>query len=323
MTSPVLVEVTRGGRVESWHRGSLVLLAASGEPELAAGAAATIYARSALKPFQAAALRRAGWQGTVEATALAAASHNAESIHLEGVRRTLSAAGLGEDALGCPPALPVEQAVVDYVAGGGRPAAVCHNCSGKHAAMVATCVAAGWDVATYLEPAHPLQVAVRDEIETLCGARIEQTSVDGCGAPAHALPLTALARGFAALATAAPGSPAADVVAAMRAHPQLVGGTGRAVSELMADCDGLVAKDGAEGVWAAALPDGRAFAASLDDGASRALAPLLAAVLSRWGFAGDAIGRHAAVAVTGGRGEHVGEVRASAELIDLLAHHPT
>ncbi|SHG06178.1 asparaginase [Jatrophihabitans endophyticus] len=316
---PVLLDVVRGGRVESRHRGAVVLLGPGGAVETAAGEIdAPVFARSSFKPMQASTLVRAGWQGSREAVALAAASHNGEGVHRDGVRRTLAAARLGEDALGCPADLPGERnALIDYVAGGGQPAPLCHNCSGKHAAMVATCVAAGWDVGGYLAPDHPLQRAVVAEIERLCGAPIAASSVDGCGAPAHAVPLVALARGFAALAVAAPDTPEATVVAAVRAHPQLVGGTGRAVSELLAEVDGLLAKDGAEGVWAAALPDGRAFAAKVEDGAARALPPLLAAALRYWGFDGPAVRRWSAVDVTGGGGV-VGSVRPSAELTALL-----
>ena len=319
MTASLLLDVTRGGRVESRHRGTVVLLSPSGEVEVAAGEPdAIVYARSSLKPMQATALLRSGWTGTVEAVALAAASHNGEAIHRDGVRRTLAAAGLDESALQCPPALPGDEtALLDFVAGGGRPSPVCHNCSGKHAAMTATCVAAGWDVGSYLDPGHPLQRAALAEIEALSGAPVAASSTDGCGAPAHALPLVALAAGFARLATASGDSPEATVTSAMRAHPQLIGGTGRAVSALMAEVDGLIAKDGAEGVWAAALPDGRAFAAKVEDGSPRALAPLLAAAVRHWGFDGPAVRRHAAVDVIGG-GHVVGEVRWAPELVALF-----
>lgn len=318
---PVLVEATRGGHVESVHRGSLVLLR-DGEVELAVGDDGPVFGRSALKPVQAAALLRSGWSGTVEAVALAAASHNGEQVHLDGVHRTLAAAQLTTDALRCPSAWPAQSALLDYVARGGRPAPVCHECSGKHAAMTATCVARGWDVDTYLAPEHPVQQAVVAEVESQCGP-IAYSSVDGCGAPAHAVPLAGLAAAFARLAAADADSPEGRVAWAMRAHPQLVGGTGRAVSELMAETDGLIAKDGAEGIWAAALPDGRAFAAKLDDGSARALPPLLAAVLRHWGGDGPAARRQAAVPVLGGiSGTVVGEVRWSSELADLLNLRP-
>lgn len=318
MTEPVLLEVTRGGRVESQHRGSVVLLDRGGAIEIAAGdPRATVFGRSALKPLQAMAMLRAGLRTDSVGAALASASHDGEPVHLAAARALLAAAGGDETMLGCPADLPAgRDALVTYVAGGGVAAAICHNCSGKHAAMVATCLGTGWDVRSYLSVAHPLQAAIVAELEQRCGAAVTASSVDGCGAPAHALPLDALARGFAALSTAA--DPYAEHVrSSMRAHPRLIGGTGRAVTELLAEVDGLVCKDGAEGVWAAALPDGRAFAAKVSDGSMRALPPVLAGALAFWGFSGPAVRRWSAVDVLGG-GAVVGSVTWSAEFRDLL-----
>ena len=309
---PVLLHVTRGSTVESWHRGSLVVLDPSGAVVTAAGPVDEhVYPRSALKPLQAVALLASGFDGPAEAVALASASHFGEPQHVAGALAILAATGLDASALQCPPDLPGHRgAMLEWVRAGHGPAAVCHNCSGKHAAMLATCVANGWDVGRYLDPAHPLQQAVVAHVERLAGARVGSTSIDGCGAPAHTVPLTALARSFAALAAAASGSLEARVADAVRAHPQLVGGTGHPGSELMAEVGGLVCKNGAEGVWAAALPDGRAFAAKLSDGAERALAPVLAWVLRSWGFDGPAVRRWADVPVLGG-GRPVGVVTAS------------
>lgn len=316
----VLLDVTRGDLVESRHRGRLVLLEADGSIALAAGdIEAPVYARSSLKPLQAVAMLAAGLDGPDEWVAMAAASHNAEDVHRRTVAAMLAAAGLAETDLQCPPALPGDEDVLlEWVRGGHGPSRVCHNCSGKHAAKLATCVAAGWDTASYLDPAHPLQIAILEQLSRLASSPVAATSVDGCGAPAHALPLVALARSFAALATAAPGTAERRVVAAMRAHPGLVGGTGRAVSELMAEVDGLVGKDGAEAVWAAALPDGRAFAAKTTDGSPRTLGPLLAAALAYWGFDGPAVRRWSSVDMLGG-GAPVGAVRWSPDLRDLLS----
>ncbi len=143
-------------------------------------------------------------------------------------------------------------------------------------------------------------------------------AVDGCGAPAFAITLLGLARAFAAVGTAPAGSAAGAVSTAMRAHPHLVGGTGEPVSELMADVDGLLAKEGAEGVWAAALPDGRAFAAKLEDGSGRGRGPLLAAVLRHWGLDGPAVQRWSTQPVPGG-GQVVGAIQPSPQLRELLA----
>jgi L-asparaginase II len=319
VSEPVLLDVTRGALVESRHRGTLVLLDPSGAVSVALGNPDTVvYGRSTLKPLQAAAMLECGWPGSVPSIALAAASHDGEDVHLTGVRETLRAAGLNEAALGCPPDLPMGRAAMQaWLAAGGGPERVCHNCSGKHSAMVATCAAAGWPIETYRELGAPLQQAIRDHIAELAGTPVVATSVDGCGAPAHALPLVALAHAFARIATAPPSAAEGRVAAAMRAHPRLVGGTGRAVSELLADVAGLVCKDGAEGVWAAALPDGRAFAVKVADGAGRALPPLLAAALRHWGVGGEAVERWSAVPMLGG-GAPVGAIGWSAPLRSAL-----
>lgn len=314
-----LLHVTRGGLVESRHRGVLVLLDAAGRVEVGAGDVdAPVFPRSSLKPLQTVAMLASGLQGTPETIALASASHSGEPVHVAGARATLAAAGLDESALGCPADLPShEPSLLAWVRAGGGPAPVCHNCSGKHAAMLATCGAAGWDPATYLDPTHPLQQAVLAHVARLAGAPVAATTVDGCGAPAHAIPLAALARSFARLTAADPDSHERVVADAMRAHPLLVSGNGRAASELMTEVPGLLAKNGAEGVWAAALADGRAFAAKIEDGAERALGPVLAVALRYWGFDGPAVRRWAAVPVLGG-GRAQGAVTASPWLLDHL-----
>jgi L-asparaginase II len=315
----VMLDVTRSGFVESHHRGSLVLLDASGAVAVAAGVPERpVFPRSSLKPLQASAMVTCGYPGRDGALALAAASHDGEDVHIAGVRAILAAAGLDESALQCPPDLPSgREAMLAHVRSGGSTQRICHNCSGKHAAMLATCVATGWDVAAYREPAHPLQVAIRTGIQQASGEAVVASGVDGCGAPAHAISLVGLARAFAAAARAADGSPAGQVRDAMRAHPRLIGGTGRAVSELTADVDGLLCKDGAEGVWGAALRDGRAFAVKADDGGARALPPLLAAALRYWGVDSEAVRRCSTVDVLGGRGA-VGAITWSPALVALL-----
>ena len=318
----VLLEVVRNGWVESTHRGRLVLLDPSGDAAVAHGPVdEPVLPRSSLKPLQAVALVEHGYPGREELLALAAASHDGEDVHVSGARAILAAAGLDEDALQCPADLPSgREALLAWVGGGGGPARVCHNCSGKHAAMLATCVAAGWPIDSYRDQNHPLQQAIGARLGSLSGTEIAGVAVDGCGAPAFAVALTSLARAFAAIATATDGA-AALVRDAMRAYPRMLGGTGRAVSELTAAVPGLVCKEGAEGVWAAALPDGRAFAAKLADGSGRGLPTLLAAVVQHWDVPGvDAavVQRWAAPPVLGG-GEPVGEIRPSPALRSLLA----
>jgi L-asparaginase II len=312
-----LVRAVRNGFVESVHHGSLVLLSPDG-PAVAVGAVdEPVFPRSSLKPLQAVAMVEAGFPGRDASLALACASHDGETMHIAGARATLAAAGQDEAALRCPPDLPGERAaLLEWVRGGGGPAPICHNCSGKHAAMVATCAAAGWPVADYVDAAHPLQQAIRARIESLAGP-VSGVAVDGCGAPAFAVSLRGLAGAFAALASATDGVPAL-VADAMRAHPALIGGSERAGSQLMAAVPGLIAKEGAEGVWAAALPDGRAFAAKLADGGQRALPPLLAAALRYWGVSNETVERWTHVPVLGG-GRPVGELTWTPELAALLS----
>jgi L-asparaginase II len=279
---------------------------------------APILPRSSLKPLQATAMVSCGFRGSSASLALGAASHNGAEEHRAGVRTTLAAAGLDECALQCPPDLPVgHDAMVAWLAAGNGPDRICHNCSGKHAAMTATCIAAGWPVESYRDPDHPLQHAVRATIERMCGEQVSAVAVDGCGAPAFGVSLRGLARAFSLLGTGASAESRA-VRDAMREHPHLVGGTGRPVTDLMRAVDGLVAKDGAEAVWAAALPDGRAFAAKVEDGSGRAQGPLLAAALAFWGY-GDIpeVRRWSAVPLLGG-GQPVGSVRWTPDLRQLL-----
>jgi L-asparaginase II len=278
-----------------------------------------IFPRSALKPLQAVAMIEAGFSGDDRAIALAAASHSGEAMHVSAVRELLASAGVPEAALQCPPGVPDdEDAMLAHIRSGGRREPIYHNCSGKHAAMLATCMTAGWSMDNYLNTEHPLQCAVAETIQRYCGETISGVATDGCGAPAFAVTLIGLARAFGRLSTAVTGTPPARVRDAMRSHPGLIGGTGRPVSELTAAVDGLICKDGAEGVWAAALPDGRCLAVKVEDGATRALAPVVTAALQYWGVRGAVLSRHAVAPVSGG-GRTVGAVRPSPELHAILA----
>jgi L-asparaginase II len=307
---PVLVEVVRNGVLESCHRGSFVFLDPDGAHTWSAGSPeAPAFPRSALKPLQAVAMIEAGYPGRAEALAIAAASHDGNPAQLDVVRAILRASDSAQSHLQCPAALPSgERAMIAHLRAGGGPQRICHNCSGKHAAMLATCAVNGWSQGSYCDPAHPLQRAAADAVETFTGERIARVAVDGCGAPAYAVSLVGVARAFGRLATAPAGSASAAVREAMRANPMLIGGTGRAVSELSAAVPGLLCKDGAEGVWGAALPDGRAFAAKVEDGGMRTLGPVLCAALRHWDIDGAVVQRWSAVPVLGG-GEPVGEIR--------------
>jgi L-asparaginase II len=314
--SAVLAEVVRSGFVEGRHRGSLVVLAADGsvDADLVLGdPTRPVFPRSSNKPMQAAAILRTGLPLDGKLLALAAASHSAETFHLDAVRTILAGAGLTVDALQTPPSLPLDEAETEaWIRSGGHPEPILMDCSGKHAAMLAACVARGWDTATYLDPAHPLQQQVFTTFEQLTGETVPAVGTDGCGAPLLATSLVGLARAFRAIVLADPGTPERRVADAMRAHPEYVAGTRRIDTWLMRGVPGAMAKMGAEAVQAVALPDGRALAFKLDDGGYRAVGPVLAAVLGRMGVSGDgdSLSRIASAPLYGG-GRVVGAVRAA------------
>lgn len=314
-----LAVVVRGDRVESVHLGHLVVLAPDGSVRLAVGdPEVTMWPRSSLKPVQAVAMLRAGLDVDDAGLALACASHSGTAEHLAVVRTVLARAGLDETDLRNTPDLPLDvDAAHAWRSDGGAPSSLTQNCSGKHAAMLATCVAAGWDTAGYLEAGHPLQQAVRGVVAELTGGPVVDVTVDGCGAPLFSTSLHGLATAFARIAAADDGGAEARVASAMRAHPWLVGGPGRDVSRFMAAVPGLIAKDGAEGVYAAALADGTAVAFKVADGSARPRAAVLAAALEVAGAGGgalddDAVGALRAVGETPvlGHGRPVGQVLA-------------
>jgi L-asparaginase II len=313
----VIAEVIRSGFVESRHRGSAVLLGADGHGVLFSMGeiAVPMFPRSSNKPMQAAAMRACGLALEGELLALASASHSGEDFHITGVRKILAGAGLSEDALQCPPALPLDEAALwRFLREGGRPDRVHMNCSGKHAAMLATCVAAGWPTQTYRDPDHPLQREIKTALGRLAGEAPAATGTDGCGAPLFALSLTGLARAFGSLVLAAPGSAERAVADAVRAHPAWTSGTNRSERALHEAVPGLLVKSGAEGVQAFALADGRAGAVKIEDGTPRAIPAITVALLRILGAdAGDGVDRDALdqiaeVPVLGG-GQVVGGIR--------------
>ena len=279
---PVAV-TDRSGFDESVHHGAIVVLDSSGEIALAVGdPTVEIYPRSSNKPIQADAMVRIGLRLDTDELALACASHDGTDRHVAIARRILAGAGLDDAALGNTPDLPLDRASAErLLAEGGGRAAVYMNCSGKHAAMVATCVANGWDVDGYLAFDHPLQLAITARISDLVGG-VTHIGVDGCGAPAHVVSLTGLARAFRTLAIER-----GSVWRAMTGNPDLVAGQDRDATRIMGLVPELMAKDGAEGVFAAALPDGRAAAVKIADGSGRAAGIALAAALTSVGVAVD------------------------------------
>jgi L-asparaginase II len=292
----VVAEVVRSGFVESWHHGSVAVLDATGAVVASVGdITAPVFPRSSNKPLQAAGMLRVGFEPASAAElALAAASHRGERFHVDAARTMLERAGLPEERLRCPATTPLSDPCGEF-------SRASNNCSGKHAAMLLACVAAGLPVDNYWEPTHPLQVAIQETVEHLAGEEAGGVGVDGCGAPVLALSLRSLAGSYLRLVTE--GSPVAD---AMRAHPEYVSGTDAEAYDtvLMRAVPGLLAKGGAEGVQAVAIPGVGAVAMKIDDGARRALVPVLSWAFSKLGFDAPT----PAEPVLGG-GETVGIVR--------------
>jgi L-asparaginase II len=309
--NPVLAEVVRSGFVESRHRGSVVALAPDGLFAFTAGSANTpVFPRSANKPLQAAAMLRAGLELEGELLALAAASHSGEDFHVQGVHDILDYVGLTDADLQCPSSLPRDEPTARrLIRESDHPESrVRFNCSGKHAAMLATCIVNGWPTETYRDQEHPLQVHIRRTVEDLAREPVAAIGVDGCGAPIFALTLGGLARAFRALVLAEPGSPEREVADAMRKFPEWTSGTSRDEAALMNAIPGLLLKAGAEGVDALALPDGSAAALKIEDGAARARTPLTVAILALLGAQPPA---ELATKPVNGGGVQVGFVRAA------------
>ncbi|WP_029137647.1 asparaginase [Nakamurella lactea] len=304
-----LVRVVRSGFDECSHFGAMVITGSDGAVRYALGdPEQPIFPRSSNKPFQAIAMLEAGAALAGPDLALAAASHSGEPMHVERARAILAAAGLTEDDLRCPPDLPGDETARNAVIRAGEPPRrIYMNCSGKHSGMLTACVAGGWDTRSYLDPAHPYQQLVSAAVTRITGELPAAVGVDGCGAPLLGTSLTGLARGFGRLTTAEEGTPDRAVADAMRAHPELVAGTGRDDTLVMSAHPGVLMKGGAEGVHVAALPDGSAVAVKISDGAARARMPVLVAGLRALGLDSDMLTELAAPPVLGG-GLAVGRV---------------
>jgi L-asparaginase II len=317
-----VAEIVRNGFVEGHHYGSVVALDADGSVAWSVGdVESPVLPRSCNKPVQALGMLRAGLDLPPELLALACASHSGEPFHVEGVRRILASAGLTEADLQTPADYPLDDTAREQlIRDGGTRAPALMNCSGKHAAMLATCRGNGWPTQTYLDPDHPLQKALADTFAELTGEPIAVTAVDGCGAPLFSVSVTGLATAFRRLAlgvgaSGAPDRDAARIASAIRTHPAYVSGSTRDERALLTAIPGAIGKAGAEGCYAVALADGRAFALKTDDGAPRVRPVLMAEALRRNGILeepgvdADAVRRTGVVELLGG-GRKVGEIRA-------------
>ncbi|MFF1884095.1 asparaginase [Pseudarthrobacter sp. NPDC058196] len=328
-----LVAAVRDGLVESVHYGSAIALAADGSVAATAGdPQAPFYPRSALKPLQAVAMVRAGLELPADLLALAAASHSGSAAHRDGALRILHLHGLAPADLENSSDLPYGTAErEDWLRTGGRPTQITQNCSGKHAAMAATCVINGWAVRGYLDPSHPLQQLVAQTVTDLTGENPAALSTDGCGTPLFALTLGGMARAFGRIARAAslaathdggPGSGSAEAAVglAMQQHPDMVAGEGRDVTDLMRLLPGSVAKDGFEGVQLVGLADGGAAAVKISDGGDRARMPATVRLLAALGVDTGPLAGIATAPVLGG-GHQVGQLLAT-DFLDTTPSTP-
>ena len=280
-TGELLAEVVRAGVVESVHNGHLALINSDGSLRASVGdIQAPMYPRSSIKSFQAAAMVRNGLKLSPRQLAIVCASHSGAPEHFEVVESILSGAGLSVEDLLNTPDVPLGRAE-KAAWGGNAPSRLAQGCSGKHAGMLATCVVNGWDTKTYLDPEHPLQIAIRQEIQTLIGGAVLSTTIDGCGAPLFVITTHNFAIGTHTMRVSQ--DPVyQEVVAACLAHPDMVAGKGRLTTTLMNQIPGLFVKDGAEAVELLSLADGRACIFKVSDGSDRAFPAIVKAVLRAW-----------------------------------------
>jgi L-asparaginase II len=334
MRNPVLVEVLRGGLVESRHHGAVAVVDADGATVLALGdVAQAVFPRSAVKPIQALPLVESGAAekfgfGDKE-LALACASHGGEPAHVEIASRMLARAGLDGAALECGVQWPSHTDSSRALARSGAIATALHNnCSGKHAGFICFACAAGLDHHRYVAARHPVQREVRGALEGLTGATLsdDQCGIDGCSIPTFAIPLVALAQGFARFGSGRALAPerqkaAARLRAACAAEPYFVAGTGRFCTEVMKIFRARVlVKTGAEGVFCGSLPEqGLGIAIKCEDGGTRAAEVAMAAMIARFlpldEAEGAGLARFAQPTLHNWNGIAVGALRPAASLL--------
>jgi L-asparaginase II len=305
MKDAVLAEVVRSGVVESQHRGFLLALNADGSVNLELGDSShLIFPRSTVKSFQAAAMVRHGLELEPRLLALGASSHSGSAEHIAAVREILATVNLDESALQCMLDKPLGD-TERRAYGDQAPTRIAMNCSGKHAAMLVTCIKNGWSIDNYLDADHPLQVACREELENLAGEKITLTSTDGCGAPLFLISVAGLARAVRAI-TISTDIVHKSVLTASREFPEMVAGEGRLTTTMIREIPGLYMKDGVEAVEVASMPDGRTLVFKVSDGSLRPFRALVHAGLKRLGVESS----YEVEPVLGG-GKVIGEIRAT------------
>jgi L-asparaginase II len=290
VSEPIVIEVRRHGVVEARHRIHAVAVRA-GEIVAAAGdSQLTCFMRSSSKPLQALPLVRARDDLAVDELAIACASHRDTPEQVEAVRALLARANATEDEL--------ELGLQD----GRPPQKIHHNCSGKHAGMLALCDVQGWEKTGYHLPEHPVQRGCHEAHAEAAEVEPLATATDGCGVVTFAFPLERMAHAYGRLESLAGGE---RIAAAMRARPDLIGGPDGADYALMRAAPGWLAKGGAEGLLCAAGPGGLGIALKAEDGASRGHLPALAAFFGRLGVDLDEFSE---IPLLNSRGERVGEI---------------
>ena len=279
----VLAELTRSSVVESVHAGHFVMLNSDGSVHLSKGDPTQLtYPRSTIKSIQTSAMIRSGLKLEPRLLALVSSSHSGAAMHQDGALEILAKVGLTEKDLQNAKDKPLGE-IERRTWANNEPTRLAMNCSGKHAGMLATCVAAGWPTANYLDPEHPLQIAIKKELENLAGEEVSLTSADGCGAPLFLFSLHGLARAMRAI-TISTDPIHQSVVQACRDFPEMVAGEKRLTTRLMREVPGLFMKEGAEGVEVATLADGRAIVFKISDGSIRPFETLMVAALAEFGI---------------------------------------
>jgi L-asparaginase II len=278
----VLAKVTRGDLVESLHLGHLIVLNSDGSTYLSKGSPELpIYPRSAIKSLQAAAMLKAGLKVELNELAIICASHSGSQKHIDLVTRLLTSRDISISELKNAVDKPLGEK--EKISWGEKPASqLAQNCSGKHAGMLISCQQNGWDMKSYLDSDHPLQLAIKNEIEELSGEKVSATSVDGCGAPLFAISLIGLARAISSLVKSKDDF-YQQIVLACTKYPELVAGEGRLTTRMIQAVPGLFMKEGAEGVQVCALSDGRVIAIKIIDGSWRPVAPIIMEIFKWWG----------------------------------------
>lgn len=272
-----LIEVIRNNMTESLHSGHLLILNPAGKIHLSLGKTNfLIYPRSAIKAIQASAMMRHGLNIADELLALVSSSHIGSPMHQQKVKAILATVGLDETALQNTPFPPMYN-------GAAKATSLAAPCSGKHAGMIVTSKLNRWSLKTYKDPAHPMQLACKAELELLSGEKITKIAVDGCGLPLFALTLRGLANAIRHLMIS-PDPIHQRIVNACMTYPHMVSGEGTLPTVAMQTVPNLFVKNGAEAVLVAGLPDGTTIVWKISDGSDRGENKLLAATLKEIGI---------------------------------------